>query len=51
MTATARDMGVSNTAVTYAKALRRGKVSVFPTKAECCMPSLGAYTNGCSDVE
>lgn len=47
-TATAKDMGVSETAVTYAKALRKGKVSVFPTKAECCMPALGAYPAGCT---
>jgi hypothetical protein len=47
-TATAKDMRVSTVAVQYAKALRRGQVQVYPTKAECCMPSLGAYANGCS---
>lgn len=39
---------MTQTAVTYAKALRKGKVFVYPTKQECCMPSLGAYANGCT---
>lgn len=47
-TATAKDMRVSPTAVTYAKALRRGRVQVYPTKAECCIPNLGAFAKGCS---
>lgn len=47
-TATAKDMRVSTTAVKYAKALRQGRVQVYPTKAECCMPNLGAYASGCT---
>lgn len=41
-------MSVSPTAVTYAKALRKGRVQVYPTKAECCIPNLGAFAKGCS---
>ena len=47
-TATDKDLGLSKGAVNYAKALRKNKMQVFPTKTESCMPSLGAYQNGCS---
>jgi hypothetical protein len=44
-------LGLSKAAVTYARALRRGRVSVYPTRRDCCMPKLGAYPRGCTGAE
>jgi hypothetical protein len=47
--ATSRELGLSPTAVAYAKALRAGQVYVYPTRADCCRAgALGAYPSGCT---
>lgn len=48
-TATAEELGLSETSMAYAKALYSGKVQVYPTKADCCRAGgLGAYPQGCT---
>ena len=45
-----QSFGFSNTALGYARALRRNQVKVWATKEECCSPGfLGAWAQGCSN--
>lgn len=46
--AKAADVDVAPASLARAKALSAGETQVYPTKAQCCAPNLGAFKAGCA---